>query len=90
MERYIRTQSSPPGSQPQQPHPRQQPPSNQAPTSPPVTSPTHSPPSYTPTTSPPPPPSAIPSQVRSMKKVPSNPSLDPVITQAKMVALQNK
>lgn len=89
MERYIRTQSSPPGP-PTQP-PRQQPPSAQASASPPACTPTHSPPNYTPTSPPPPSSSSVlPSQVRPMKKVPSNASMDPVITQAKMVALQSK
>ena len=82
MERYIRTQSTPPGmpppplqqQQPQQQQQRsqqQQPPAQQQPSAPSSSQ------------------FANP-QVGGMKKVPSNASLDRVITTAKMVALQSK
>ena len=83
MERYIRTQSTPPGmpppplqqqQQPQQQQQRsqqQQPPTQQQPSAPSSSQ------------------FANP-QVGGMKKVPSNASLDRVITTAKMVALQSK
>ena len=82
MERYIRTQSTPPGMPPpplqqqqqqqqQQPQQQQQSPPQQQPSAPSSSQ------------------FANP-QVGGMKKVPSNASLDRVITTAKMVALQSK
>ena len=80
MERYIRTQSTPPGMPPpplqqQQPQPQQQQPQQQRSQQQP------SAPSSSQFANP---------QVGGMKKVPSNASLDRVITTAKMVALQSK
>ena len=77
MERYIRTQSTPPGMPPpslqqqqQQQSQQQRPQQHQAP------------PQQQPT-------SQFPNS-QGMRKVPSNASLDRVITTAKMVALQSK
>ena len=81
MERYIRTQSTPPGMPPpplqQQPQPQQQQPQQQQQRS----QQQPSAPSSSQFANP---------QVGGIKKVPSNASLDRVITTAKMVALQSK
>ena len=83
MERYIRTQSTPPGMPPpplqQQPQPQQQQPQQQQQQQRSQQQP--SAPSSSQFANP---------QVGGMKKVPSNASLDRVITTAKMVALQSK
>ena len=82
MERYIRTQSTPPGMAPpplQQQQPQQQQQRSQQQQVPPQQQP--SAPSSSQFANP---------QVGGMKKVPSNASLDRVITTAKMVALQSK